>query len=59
MPEQEYRNTRSTPVPLASGRILAPGDASPLSSDPHDLALITDGALVPVETGKTKRKEED
>lgn len=57
MPEQEYRNTRSTPVPLASGRILAPGDASTVSSDQHDLALIDDGALTPVDTGKPSKKE--
>jgi hypothetical protein len=38
-------------------RVLAPGDASPVSDDPHDQALITDGALLPVETGKTTKKE--
>jgi hypothetical protein len=53
----EFRNVRNTPVPLASGRVLAPGDASPVSDDPHDQALITDGALLPVETGKTTKKE--
>lgn len=52
----EYRNIRSTPVPLASGQILAPGDAAPISDDDHDRALVADGALLPVETGKTKKE---
>lgn len=54
MPDDEYRNVRSTPVPLASGRILGPGDASAVSDDPHDQALIADGALTPVDIPKKK-----
>lgn len=58
MPEStEHRNITAGPVPLASGQILAPGDTAHVSDDPHDLALIADGALLPVEKPATKKKE--
>lgn len=58
MPTTEYRNVTAGPVPLASGQILAPGDTAQVSDDQHDKALIADGALLPVETGKTSSKKE-
>lgn len=58
MPDTEYRNVSTHPQPLASGRVLAPGEASPVSGDDHDRALIESGALLPVDTGKPKKKED-
>lgn len=45
-----HTNVSTHPVSLASGRVLAPGEASPISGDAHDRALIADGTLVPTET---------
>lgn len=51
----EYRNVSTHPVSLASGRVLAPAESAAVSDDPHDRALIADGALIAVE--KTTKKE--
>lgn len=45
-----HRNVSAHAQPLASGRLVAPGDpCEPNLEDPHDLALVADGALAPVE----------
>jgi pyruvate/2-oxoglutarate dehydrogenase complex dihydrolipoamide acyltransferase (E2) component len=45
-----YVNVSTHAQPLASGRVLAPGESAPISDGAHDQALVTDGALVPAET---------
>lgn len=53
MPDK-WRNVSSHAQPLASGRLIAPGElCSPDLDDPHDLALTEDGSLVQAETRKT------
>jgi hypothetical protein len=50
MPDTEYVNVTTHPQPLASGRVLAPGESARVSDDHHDRALIADGALTARET---------
>jgi hypothetical protein len=46
----EYRNVSSHAQPLASGRLVAPGDTcNPDLQTGHDQALVQDGALTAVE----------
>lgn len=46
-----HRNVTAHAQPLASGRLVAPGDScEPDLEDPHDRALIAEGALVPAQT---------
>ncbi len=54
MPDStSYTNVSTHAQPLASGRILAPGDTASLELDnPHDKALVSDGALAKTETKK-------
>jgi hypothetical protein len=49
----QWRNVSAHVQPLASGRLVAPGDTSGLDpDDPHDAALIEDGAFAKVDTKK-------
>lgn len=49
----EFRNVSAHAQPLASGRLVAPGDTcKPNLKDPHDKSLADAGDLVPVETKK-------
>lgn len=45
-----HTNVSTHAQPLASGRVLAPGETATLSDDPHDRALIASGAFVETET---------
>jgi hypothetical protein len=58
MPD-DYRNVRRTAVTIASGRPLAPGEAARIDlDDPHDKALVDDGALVKAETADAETGKE-
>jgi hypothetical protein len=46
----EFVNVSTHPQSLVSGRVLAPGESAEVSDDPHDRALIADGALIERET---------
>lgn len=55
----EFRNVSAHAQPLASGRLIAPGDTANIDLkdkdlDPHDRALVEGGAFVEVETNKKK-----
>lgn len=55
-----YTNVSTHAQPLASGRVLAPGETADLDlKDPHDELLVTDGILVKTETGKPRARKED
>lgn len=54
----EYRNVTLRPVPLASGRVLAPSETAELdldTIDPQDQALVDDGTLLKATTDETNR----
>lgn len=52
----DYINASDHPVPLASGRVLAPGEAGePDLRDPQDKALRDDGTLIKADDGKEKK----
>src|SRR4051812_17703297 len=50
MPETTYSNVSTHAQPLASGRVVAPGEHATLSDDPHDSALLESGAFLATET---------
>lgn len=55
MTTTDYVNVSRAPVPLASGQVLAPGEAGPANMrDDHDKALRDDGALLKSDTEKEK-----
>lgn len=53
---ETYKLVLTHPQDLASGRVLAPGETAELSAsderDPHNAALIEDGALIVVKKQK-------
>lgn len=52
-----YTNVSTHAQPLASGRVLAPGDTADLELDnDHDKSLLSDGALAATETKTTKKE---
>jgi hypothetical protein len=61
----EYRNVTLRPVPLASGRVLAPNETAALTAldgdadsvDPQDQALVDDGVLVQAEQDPEPTRE--
>lgn len=55
----DHINTGVTPVTLASGRPVAPGEVIAITGDidPQDAALIESGVIAPVPASRKRIKE--
>jgi len=55
----DHINTGTTPVTLASGRPVAPGEVFTITGDldPQDAALIDSGVITPIQPTRKRTKE--